>query len=137
MRYTELKNKIQKRINDFPMGFAFNKEQFEEVKIKLNCDDSELVCIGGGSILRKSDRKAFDQLFLDCEQEKRDFLKDDEQLKDALIYELGNHEYGITYNSDSTFEALGIETEDIDLRIATIAKQAIKEYLVEFELCNN
>lgn len=33
-KYTELRDKHQKQVNDFPMMFAFNEKQFEERKQK-------------------------------------------------------------------------------------------------------
>lgn len=131
-KYTELKSKHERLINDFPMGFAFSDKQFEEVKEKLHVtDNSELMSITSGGIIRKSDSKAFKQLFHTMDKETEEALKDDEYLFQGFLYELGNHEYCITYDPEATLDCFGLTVEEVqsDERLLSIFNKARKEYL--------
>jgi len=126
MRYTELKNKFQKEISDFQgIFFAFSNDQFKKgmESIGLKEDDIKLIAsIGGGGYIMKSKVKAFSAL-LDLQERRMDELKKDKKrLKEALVYELRNHEYCITYDLTDTLEALGMEKEDIDPEVLKEAR---------------
>ena len=62
-------------------------------------------------------------------------MKDDDFLLSAFEYELGNHEYIITYEIDETLDALGITPEEYSNsdRMKRIMKQAKINYLNEME----
>ena len=63
-KYNELREKHQKEVNDFPIGFAFSDKQFEEQMQKLGLDPddtSKVISIGGGGFIRKTDLKAFEE----------------------------------------------------------------------------
>jgi len=110
MNYQELKAKHAKAINDFPIRFAFSDSQLAKVVEELGPKET-LMSIGGGGILRKTDKIAFDQLFIDCEKEMETANKDDDFLINAIEYELGNHEYCITNDPTDTFESLGLDSD--------------------------
>lgn len=58
--YLEWRKQSQEEFNAFPMGFAFNDEQFEEQKKKLGVkENDELISIGYGGFIRKVDKQAF------------------------------------------------------------------------------
>lgn len=130
MKYYEFKQQQEKKLNDFPIFFAFSDKQFEEGKEKLQIkDNSELLSIGAGGYIRKSDKEAFKKMFNDSDIARQEFLKDPEQLKDALIYELGNHEFCITYDYDDALEALDLDINTMTEEQKEILKQAKNEYL--------
>ena len=57
-KYDEVKNRHQKRVNDFPLGFAFSNEQFKNMMEKWGLtenDTDKIVSIDGGGFLRKTD----------------------------------------------------------------------------------
>ena len=61
-RYVELKRRQEKEVNEFPMFFAFSKEQFSEGMKKLGLEPDEkdkIYSIGGGGYFRKSDSEKF------------------------------------------------------------------------------
>ena len=134
--YLELKGQHEKRINEFPMAFAFSNEQFKEVKEKLGViDNSELLSTSAGGFIRKSDSEAYTALFQEINKEDQEALKDDEYLYQGFLYELGNHEFCITYDPESTLDCFGLTVEDVqsDERLLTIFKKAKAEYLSNYE----
>ena len=134
--YTELKQSHSAALNAFPMAFAFSNKQLDEALEKLGAKDtSEVVKISGGGLILKTNKKPLVALFLKHEKERSEALKNDEYLKQALTYELANHEYGYTYDIEDTLDAIGIDMEEYQNsdRIKAIAKKAISEYLNSFE----
>ena len=135
-KYAELKNKIQKEVDEFPMGFAFSNEQFEKMKEELGVkEDSELLSIGAGGFIRKTDREAFNELFNNKAKRIDEAIAEDKTgegfIKDMFLYELANHEYCITYDLEDTLYALDLTYDEVMnderfLRGLTLAKN---EYL--------
>ena len=119
-KYEELKQKQQKRVDSFPMKFAFNDEQFERGMKELGLDPEdtkEVLSIGGGGFIRKSDKEAFEELFNNIANEIQEEIDKDKTgegfVKDMFFFELQNHEFGYTRELDDTLEALDLKKEDI------------------------
>lgn len=120
-KYAELKARHQSEVNDFPMSFAFNKQQLEEGLRKLGLEptDTDKVCsIGGGGFIRKTDSDALFNMFT---RHKDEFKAAVEADKDGtgFVYqmfrnELANHEYGYTYELDDTLRAVGFTQEQVN-----------------------
>ena len=56
-KYSAFKKSKQQKVDEFPMIFAFSQEQLEEGKARLGVtDNKELLSIGAGGFIRKSDR---------------------------------------------------------------------------------
>lgn len=139
-KYAELKNKLQKEFDEFPFGFAFSNEQFEKMKEELGVkDNSELISIGAGGFIRKTDEKALDDLINGKEKRMKEAIAEDETgegfIKDMFLYELANHEYCITYELDDTLYALDLTYEEIekDPRLKLGLELAKNEYLASPE----
>lgn len=101
--YHELKDRQQKEINEFPMAYAFNNKQLEEALVKLgNVDISECCTyLGIGDVLLKKDVPALKEMMKRHNEECREFLKGDENdIYEAFLYEMDNHEYAINYEGD-------------------------------------
>jgi hypothetical protein len=129
MTYNEFKTQIQSEFNDFPIAYAFSDKQLKEGLEELGVKDtSEVSGVGSGGFIRKSDKQSFIDLCTKHSDRTEEFLSKDENLKSALVYELGNHEYCITGNPQEAFEALGI---DETKRTKIILKLAIKQYWEE------
>ncbi len=135
-KYVELKNKLQKEFDEFPFGFAFSNEQFEKMKEELGVkDNSELISIGAGGYIRKSDEKALDELINGKEKRIADAIAEDKTgegfIKDMFLYELANHEYCITYDLSDTLYSLDLTMDDIknDKRLLIGLELAKNEYL--------
>lgn len=119
-KYEELKAKQQKRVDSFPMKFAFSDEQFNKAMNELGLspeDTDKVISIGGGGFIRKSDLKAFEELFDTIDKEMKEEIAKDKTgehfIKDMFFYELQNHEFGYTKELDDTLEALDLKKEDI------------------------
>ena len=135
--YLELKRKNEKLLNDFPMTFAFSNKQFVKAKEKLGVtDNDELLTIPCGGIIRKTDQKAYGELIQNFMQSTEEAQKDDDYLYQGFLYELGNHEYCITGDPESTLQCFGLTIEDVttDIRLWDIFKKARKQYLGELEV---
>lgn len=131
-KYRELKSKHQIEVNAFPFGFAFNKDQYDIMMDKWGLKPthrSQIIYMGGGSFVRKSDYNAMHEMFDRHEAERKAAMQDDEYLYQMFDYELGNHEYGYTQDLTDTLEALGLTIDEIntDPRMANALKRAIAE----------
>lgn len=129
-KYTTLKSKHQKEVDEFPFGFAFNQKQFDEMmeKFGLTPDDTDKIYkIGGGGYIRKTDSEAMNEMFERHEAERKAAMQDDEYLYEMFNYELANHEYCITYDLSDTLDALGLTMDEVnaDPRMADALKRAI------------
>lgn len=138
MEYRSLINSHQKEFNDFPIMWAFSKKQFIEGMEKLGLketDTDKVLSIGSGGFMRKTDAPAFDEMVLRHERELKDAFEDDQFAYDAFLYELGNHEFCITYEYGPTLNALGMSEDDVakDYRLLTILKKAKDDYLKGIE----
>ena len=119
--YKELKDRQQEEVNNFPIVFAFGKEQFEEAMKKLGLDPSETdkVCsiYGIGDILLKSDVPAYMEMVKRHRDEMEKAIEADNTgdgfVFDMFDYELGNHEYAYTMDPTSALDALGINEEKL------------------------
>lgn len=115
--YKEQKARHSKEFSAFEgIFFAFSNEQFAEgmKRMGLAVDDyASLVSIGAGGYILKSKRDEFKALFNRQSQERKDLKKDEKKLIEALIYELGNHEYGYTGDASDAVESLGYTMETI------------------------
>ena len=135
-KYAELKNNLQKEFDAFPFGFAFSNEQFEKMKEELEVkENSELISIGAGGFIRKTDEKALDELINGKEKRMKEAIASDPTgegfIKDMFLYELANHEYCITYDLRDTLEALDLTINEImeDPRLKLGLELAKNEYL--------
>lgn len=135
-KYAELKNNLQKEFDAFPFGFAFSNEQFEKMKEELGVkENSELISIGAGGFIRKTDEKALDELINGKEKRIKEAIASDPTgegfIKDMFLYELANHEYCITYDLRDTLEALDLTINEVmeDPRLKLGLELARNEYL--------
>lgn len=134
--YREMKKRQQEEINAFPMAFAFSKTQLTEgmQKLGLQPDDADqIVSIGGGGFVRKTDVEAFRQMFCLHRLERKSAMDADRTgdgfLLEMFRYELANHEYGYTRDAEPALDALGIAVEDLarDERLMRAFQKACRE----------
>lgn len=129
-KYTELKSKQQKEVDAFPFGFAFNKDQYDEMMIKWGFKPthrSKVMYIAPGCFIRKTDYKALNEMSKRHEAERKAAMQDDDYLYQMFNYELGNHEYRYTQDLTDTLEALGLTIDEInaDPRMTDALRRAI------------
>jgi len=141
--YVEMKSRHQQEVNDFPMVFAFNEQQFAKAmhKLGLNPEDTHLIYRFGdtGGFYLRSDADKL-KAMLDRHQHERDeAIASDKKGKSYIYYmfrhELENHEYDYTEDLEDTLAAVGLTMEAIegnkalkrglDLAIKSIKKRSI------------
>ena len=122
-----LKAKHSKEFGDFEgIFFAFSNEQFIEgmEKIGLQKEQTHEICsLGAGGYMLKSQKEAFKAMMDRQEIERKEFRKNQKNLLDALVYELKNHEYCITYDVLDALNSLGLDKVDVDV---VLLKKACK-----------
>lgn len=139
--YLELRKRHKSDIDNFPMFFAFSKDQFEEGKTKIGCEpDEKLVSIGMGGYIKKQDKETFIDMMKQHEKEHFNNMLENEQ-KDEYVYhmvqyELGNHEFSYTYEREDALEACGITKEMINSYpdLNAIVNKAVSEYKEKVEM---
>lgn len=131
MKYKEFKRQQEQKNNNFEhIFFAFSDNQFKEgiEKLGIPIDNykDKIISIGCGGYVLKDKLKDFHALIDTRDNDLKLYLQDPANLKDALIYELANHEYCITYDITDTLSVLDLDQSDID---PELLKDAINQYL--------
>ena len=112
-----MKRDSEKEVSNFQgIFFAFSDKQFNEgrEKIGLKADDKKKIfSLGAGGYILKEKSKAFRAMFDRFSNRMETALRNEAFLLDALIYELYNHEYCITYDTTPALEALVLKIGDI------------------------
>lgn len=125
--YVALQKRHQKEVDEFPIYFAFGNEQFDELVNRLNLSkdkDSEnyfgkrLVKAFAGGLVLKEDATRLVDMLKRHKAEMNEQIAADKTGKGFIYqmfrYELNNHEYGYTGETEDTLEALGFSEEEID-----------------------
>lgn len=139
--YKEMTDRHETEMNAFPLAFAFSDKQFDEGMKKLGLDPSEtdkVVSLGHlGGFMRKTDAKAYHELHKRMSRELKEAIEEDKTgegfIFDMFDYELGNHEYIVTYSIESTLDALCLTYEEVEASPALsnglkLAKKSQKEW---------
>lgn len=112
--YRKFIEEKQKEFDNFKgIGFAFSNKQFEEMLIKLNASPKDLYDLGAGTFILKDRYKDLIDLSNYYDKKLNELMKDYNFALSGFTYELANHEYNITYDYDSTLEALNLTEEEI------------------------
>lgn len=117
MKYLEIREENQKEMNNFRIIFAFSNKQLTEGMKKLglkHTETSKLLSIGAGGFILKQDRESFHKLMDRMDRRIKENFNDPKFVYDMFNYELGNHEYRITYDIEPTLESLGLTIEEVN-----------------------
>ena len=131
--YIEFKEKQSKILNNFPQFFAFSNEQFKEGLKKLNVTEKDILSTGYGGFIKKTDKENYLKMFKDSDKSLKELFKDDDFLYNAFKYELGNHEFIITYDFEDTLSVLGFEYNKLTERELNILEKAKSDYIEQSE----
>lgn len=144
--YRTMRDKQQKEFDAFPIGAAFNNEQFSEMmarwglNAKKKSDLKQVVSLYAGTFLLKKDVPAFKEMTKRHRDEFEAAVAAD-QTGDGFIYqmfydELCNHEYGYTGDTTDTLDALGYTLDEVlaDERLAHGLEKATHQ-IMEQEDC--
>lgn len=118
--YAVLRARQQEEYNKFPIGAAFNQEQFDKMMIQWGLYPSEtdkIVSLGYGCFIQKKDVQAYHELGIRHAQELKEAFASDTTgtgfVYDAFYYELANHEYCITGDLSEAVTACGLDWETV------------------------
>ena len=89
----------------------------------------EILSTNFGGFIRKTDKEAYKQLWLKIEKQEDEFLKDKKNLFEALIYELGNHEYAYTHDVTDTLSCLNLKWETMTEEQKEVFEKAESKYI--------
>jgi len=120
--YTEMNNRHQQEVNDFPFFFAFSDKQFEEgmAKFGLSSKDTDKIYSFGntGGFYLRTDAPRLHEMLNRHDKEMQDAIASDPTgegfIFEMFDYELADHEFVVSCDVSSTLDALGLEPEDID-----------------------
>jgi len=121
--YMAMENRQQQEVNAFPLGFAFDNQQFREMmdKWELDADKdgdlAQIASLSGGAYILKKDVPAYQEMCRRHKEEREAAIAAD-QTGDGYIYqmflsELNNYEYGYTMDDEDALTALGYTAQDI------------------------
>lgn len=140
MNYAEWKEHRQASFSKLPFKAAFGKQQFKEMMASwgLTTNEEDIKKIRplvGGAYCLAEDEHLFYEWSEEQERLQKEYLSDEEHLKDALIYEFGNHECGYTMRWKDGVSALFDEDEmKSNKLLQKVLPVAWKEYLNRCEL---
>lgn len=139
--YLELKNRHQQEVNAFPMFFAFDNEAFNKgmESFGLSPDETSKIYKFGssGGYYLKSDSDRLKEMFDRHERERKEAVANDKTGKGYILqmfkYELANHEYAYTLDTEDTLLALDLTEVEIEASepLKRGLKLAIKNILKE------
>jgi len=112
--YRELLERQNAEINKMNFFFAFGQTQFDKMLRIKGWKMEELQDVGSGMYVRRADMPLWIELESRHREELFNALGDEEFAIQALVYELENHEYGVTDDVTDTLDALAISQSDLD-----------------------
>ena len=136
-RYAELRHRQQEEFNALPLGFAFSQKQFDEMMqgwgLDPEKDVDKIYSIGAGGYVQKKDADLLHQTRKRHDTEMEAAIAEDKTgegfIYEMFLYELENHEYGYTRDTEDTLDALGYTAEDVigDPRLKRGIEKAVTE----------
>lgn len=137
LTYRELTAKHQREVNELPIMYAFSNKQFEDgMRNKLGLEPNEtdkIYRLGStGGFYKKTDAQLLKETFDRHSMELQEAMKNDEFVLEMFEYEMGNHEYQISYDKEDVINACGLDLDDMDERLEQLWLKAKKHFL---ELC--
>lgn len=120
-KYAELRQRQQKEFDALPLGFAFSQKQFNEMMEGWGLDPEKdldkILRIPGGGYVQKKDADLLHQTVERHDTEMAASIEEDKTgegfIYEMFLYELDNHEYGYTRDTEDTLDALGYTAEQV------------------------
>lgn len=124
-RYKEMRDRHQKEYEELAEGnvfYAFTDDQFDEGmrSIGLDPEDTDKIYRGsvGGMFYRRGFSDTLKAFWRGADQELREAVEDDKTgdgfIYDMFVYELGDQEFLVTYDTTDAVEAAGFTPEEIE-----------------------
>lgn len=119
--YAELRQRQQAEFDALPLGFAFSQKQFNEMMAGWGLDPEEdldkILSIPGGGYVQKKDAALLHQTVERHDAEMAAAIAGDKTgegfIYQMFLYELDNHEYGYTRDTEDTLDALDYTAEEV------------------------
>lgn len=135
--YAELRQRQQAEFNALPLGFAFSRKQFDEMMegwgLDTEKDLDKILRVPGGGYVQKKDAGLLHQTAERHDAEMTAAIAGDVTgegfIYQMFLYELDNHEYGYTRDTEDTLEALGYTEKEVfgDPRLKRGLEKAVAE----------
>lgn len=135
--YAELRQRQQAEFNALPLGFAFSRKQFDEMMggwgLDTEKDLDKILRVPGGGYVQKKDADLLHQTTERHDKEIEAAIAEDKTgegfIYEMFLYELDNHEYGYTRDTEDTLDALGYTAEEVlgDPRLKRGIEKAVAE----------
>ena len=135
-RYMELKQRQQAEFNAFPMQFAFSERQFAESMAALGLeptDTDKIYSAPGGGFYRREDSHRLQEMTNRFDRELAEAIAADTTgegfIYEMFLYELDNHEYGYTGDTEEALDTLGYTAAEVlgDSRLKRGIEKAVTE----------
>ena len=135
-RYAEMRQRQQEELGAFPIQYAFSDRQFTEgmAAFGLMPADTDKICkVPGGGFFRREDSQRFkdmmDRFGRELSEAIAADLSGDGFIYEMFLYELDNHEYGYTMDTEEALDALGYTAEEVlgDPRLKRGIEKAVTE----------
>ncbi len=109
-QYVEFLKKQERTFNALPLAYAYSEEQLKDAMKKLGVSSPDELLRGpSGCLFRKQDRELIHNTIRKLDTELKECLHESYSFAyDAFKYELGNHEYCITYDAGDALTALSL-----------------------------
>ena len=118
--YRTLKTQQEKEFNAFPMVFAFSDDQFKEAMAELGLkvtDTDKIYKTQGGGFYKKTDSQRLSDMLNTHTSAMNNAIKADKTgegfIFDMFDYELSNHEFCYTHDTEDTLNALGLSGDEV------------------------
>lgn len=118
--YAKMMRRHQKEWDQFPIKFAFSMKQFEASMAEWGytlADIDKIYKVGAGGFIRRQDSEALHAMVERQAKEMEAAIADDKTgegfIYEMFLYELDNHEYGYTWDVDSTLDTLGMTLDEV------------------------
>jgi len=119
--YAEMKKRHQEEVNALPIYWAFTEERFDEIlkELGLTKNDTDKLCRApGGGFCLASDAKMIADTLIRHHKELEAAIEADATgdgfIEDMFLYELSNHEYTYTLDTEETLNACGFSEVEVE-----------------------
>ena len=136
-QYAKFRQRQQQEFNALPLGFAFSQKQFDEMMggwgLDPEKDLDKILRIPGGGFVQKKDADLFHNTMEHHSAEMAAAIAEDKTgesfIYQMLLYELDNHEYSHTRDTEDTLDTLGYTATEVieDPRLKRGIEKAITE----------
>lgn len=121
-RYADMRRRQQQAVNALPIGFAFSNKRFDEMMRSWGLDPEKdldkIYKLGDtGGFYKKTDAQLIRNTFNKHDAELQAAIAEDTTgegfIYEMFLYELDNHEYGYTRDTEDALDALGYTADEV------------------------